>query len=251
MRKQFSFASLVCLPLIACGGSDNNTKTVHTTDSAKAVDAAASCQAAAAYPDFGTQPRGYAVDYPAMTNGSGQMIAHAQVMVQTLNATDVVFLQLNADFGGFGSGDIKPGTYALAGDDLDPTACGLCFYVWPKSFNGTNLSAVTSSYLMTEQYMAVSGSITLTMAGGSANGSGSAANKLLGSVSNVTFKHATMASDGTLTYNPDGCTTSLGSGAFGYTLQAGSAAAAPETSGEATGLEPPAEAVKLRHRSAE
>jgi len=246
MRKQFSFASLVCLPLIACGGSNNNTKTVKTVDG-KAADAAAACAAAASYPTLGNM--GYGVDYPAMTNGSGQMIAHAQVMVETLNTTDVVFLQLNADFGGFGSGDIKPGTYALAGDDLDPTACGLCFYVWPKSLNGTSLSAVTSAYLMTEQYMAVSGSITLTQAGGSA-GSGSG-HLIAGSVSNVTFKHATIASDGTLTYNADGCTTSVGSGSFGYPLQMGSAAVAADSEIHANGFDMPSDVVKLRHRAAE
>ena len=246
MRKQFSIASLVCLPLIACGGSDNNTKTVKVPDSGKAIDAAASCKAAASYAMLGNM--GYGVDYPATMSGS-QMIAHAQVMVETLNTTDVVFLQLNGDFGGFGSGDIKPGTYALAGDDLDPTACGLCFYVWPGSLSGTSLSAVNDAYLMTEQYMAVSGSITLTQAGGSA-GSGSG-HQIAGSVSNVTFKHATIASDGSLTYNPDGCTTSVAAGSFGYNLQMGSAAVAGDNEIHANGFDMPSDVVKLRHRAAE
>jgi len=247
MRKQFSIASFICIPLIACGGSDNNSKTVKVTDAAKTADAAATCSAAASYASLGNM--GLGEDYPATTNGSGQMIAHAQVMIETLNTTDVVFLQLNAGFGGFGSADIKPGTYALAGDDLDPTACGLCFYVWPKSLNGTSLSGVTSAYLMTEQYMAVSGSITLTQAGGSANGS----NLIAGSVTNVTFKHATIASDGTLSYNADGCTTSVGSGSFGYKLtNAGSgSAAAPLPVGDTDGIQMPSDVVKLRHRAAE
>ncbi|MEO6774751.1 MAG: hypothetical protein ABI467_17380 [Kofleriaceae bacterium] len=245
MRKPFSIASLVCLPLIACGGSDNNTKTVKTVDSAKAVDAAVACQAAAMYPTLGNM--GYGLDFPEdMT--TTPPTAHAQVMVETLNATDVVFLQLNAGFGGFGSGAIVAGTYALAGDDLDPTACGLCFYVWPKSLTGTSLSAVNSAYLMTEQYMAVSGSITLTQAGGSA-GSGSG-HLIAGSVSNVTFKHATIASDGTLAYNADGCTTSVGSGGFGYPLQmGGSGSAAPDAEIHANGFDMPAGVVKLRRRS--
>lgn len=245
MRKQFSIASLVCLPLLACGGNNNN-KTVKTVDSAKAVDAAATCQAAAMYPTLGNM--GYGLDFPAMTGSNGQMIVHGQVMVETLNSTDVVFLQLNAMFGGFGSGDIKPGTYALAGDDLDPTACGLCFYVWPKSLVGTSLSNVNDAYLMTEQYMAVSGSITLTQAGGTA-GSGSG-HQIAGTVSNVTFKHATIAADGTLAYNPDGCTTSVGSGSFGYNLQmGGSAALAPDSEIHANGFDMPSDVVKLRHRA--
>jgi len=244
MRKQFSIASLVCLPLLACGGNNNN-KTVKTTDS-KVADAAATCQAAAMYPTLGNM--GYGLDFPAMTGSNGQMIVHGQVMVETLNSSDVVFLQLNAMFGGFGSGDIKPGTYALAGDDLDPTACGLCFYVWPKSLVGTSLSNVNDAYLMTEQYMAVSGSITLTTAGGSADGS----NTISGTVSNVTFKHATIASDGTLAYNAAGCTTSVGSGSFGYKLQVPmNAAAAPDASIHANGFDMPSDVVKLRHRSAE
>jgi hypothetical protein len=243
MRKQFSIASLVCLPLIACGGSDNNTKTVKVPDSGKAIDAAAACSAAAMYPALGNM--GYGLDFPEdMT--TTPPTAHAQVMVETLNTTDVVFLQLNAGFGGFGSGEITPGTYSLAGDDLDPTACGLCFYVWPKSLSGTSLSAVNSAYLMTEQYMAVSGSVTLTTAGGSANGS----NTISGSVSNVTFKHATIASDGTLTYNPDGCTTSVGSGGFGYKLQVPmSGSAAPDSEIHANGFDMPSDAVKLRRRT--
>lgn len=244
MRKQFNIASLVCLPLIACGGNNNNSKTVKTVDSAKAADAAPMCQAAAMYPSLGNM--GYGLDFPEDTTTTPPT-AHAQVMVETLNATDVVFLQLNAGFGGFGSADIKPGTYALAGDDLDPTACGLCFYVWPKSLNGTSLSAVDSTYLMSQQYMAVSGSITLTTAGGSANGS----NTISGTVSNVTFKHATIASDGTLTYDPDGCTTSVGSGSFGYKLQVPMMNAAPDSTIHANGFDTPSDAIKLRHRSAE
>lgn len=245
MRKQFSIASLVCLPLIACGGSDNNNTKVKVPDSGKAIDAAAACSAAAMYPSLGNM--GYGLDFPEDTTTTPPT-AHAQVMVETLNTTDVVFLQLNAGFGGFGSGEIMPGTYALAADDLDPTACGLCFYVWPKSLTGTSLSAVNDAYLMTEQYMAVSGSVTLTSAGGSA-GSGSA-NLIAGSVSNVTFKHATIASDGSLTYNPDGCTTSVGSGNFGYHLQmGGSGSAAPDSEIHANGFDMPASAIKLRRRT--
>ena len=68
-------------------------------------------------------------------------------------------LQLNADFGGFGSGDIMPGTYALAGDDIDYGLVRSLLLRLAEAIDvtGTSLSAVTMQYLMTETYMAVSG----------------------------------------------------------------------------------------------
>jgi len=64
MRKQFSFASLVCLPLIACGGSNNNTKTVKTVDG-KAADGAAAAGAAAEPMQWEPEPTRPAAAKPA------------------------------------------------------------------------------------------------------------------------------------------------------------------------------------------
>lgn len=215
--------------------SDANTK-----------DSALPCKAEPSYPDFGSNVRGYGLDYPQKTTGSATT-AHAQVVVQTLNASDVMFLQLEAGFGAFGSGEIVPGNYVIAGADLDPANCGVCVNIWPSSLSGTSITA-DATYLMNERYIAVAGAVTLTTAGGSANGS----NTISGSVSNLSFKHAIIQADGSFQYAPDGCVTSLGSGKFGpYTLApggSGSSSAAHALDLDGLGL--PSTAVTLRHRTA-
>ena len=226
-------------------GSDSGMRGMASDASTK--DAAVLlCKAVPSYPDFGSNVRGYGLDYPQKTTGSATT-AHAQVVVQTLDASDVMFMQLNAEFGAFGSGEIVPGNYVIAGDDIDPAICGVCVNIWPSSLTGTMLNA-DATYLMNEQYIAVAGTVTLSTAGGSANGS----NTISGSVTNLSFKHAIVQPDGSFQYAPDGCVTSLGSGRFGpYKLAPGGSG----SSSAAMQLDPveialPPEAVKLRHRSA-
>jgi hypothetical protein len=219
MRKKFSrFTTLVCLPLLACGGNSTNNKTVKVPDSKPVDTAPIACKAAASYASLGSG--GFGGDAPAVMSGSANT-AHQQVGLEPVSATDAFYLELNGDFGGFGSGDIKPGTYALAGDDIDYGACGVCVQLWPQSIDGSGHLPTDPNYYLNETYMAASGSVTLTMAGG---GSGTI---LSGSVSNIAFKHVTLASDRTQTYSADNCSTSLTGGSFSITLlYFGSAAAA-------------------------
>lgn len=237
---------IVGVILIGCGSDSHRT----SGDAPKLADSEVGCRAEPIYSDFGSNVRGYGLDYPTKATGSATT-THAQVVVQTLNATDVMFLQLDAEFGAFRSGDIVTGSYVLGGDDLDPSLCGICLYVWPKSLSGTSLDAVNKDYLQNQRYIAVAGEVRLNTAGGSANGS----NTISGSVSNVSFKHAIIQNDGSFQYAPDACTTSLGSGDFGpYKLTvgtSGSGSAAPDPDIHVGGFDMPSGAVKLRRRSAE
>lgn len=207
MRKQFSIASLVCLPLIACGGSDNNTKTVKVPDAAKQVDAMVACNAPAMY-TLGT--KGGASDTPEHANGSGSgTIVHSQdIQLQVNVSTDLLRFLLNAQFGGFGSGDIVPGTYALAGDDLDSGACGICAFVYPKVFDGSG-AVVTGYDFNNNLYMATAGTFVIT-ADTPPAGSGSSGT-FTASISNMTFKHVNF-SGASQTYAADGCTTAIATG---------------------------------------
>jgi hypothetical protein len=207
MRKQFSIASLVCLPLIACGGGDSNSKTVKVPDAGKSIDAAVMCNAPAMY-TLGT--KGGASDTPEHANGSGSgTIVHGQdIQLQTNVSSDLLRFLLNADFGGFGSGDIVPGTYPLAGDDLDSNACGICAFIYPKLFDGSG-NVVTGYDFDNNLYMATSGTLVITTDTPPA-GSGSSGT-FTGSISNMTFKHVNFAGNAQ-TYAADGCTTAIATG---------------------------------------
>jgi hypothetical protein len=214
MTRKVSIVSAVLVPLLACGSDD----TVKPVDSRIFQDGSGggTCTAQAMYAALGTM--GLAKDYPEHM-GSAQVFAHQQIMIETLGSNDAVYLELNAGFGGFGSNDIQPGTYQFAGEDLDYSTCGVCFLLFPMSVTGTSFMGDINNV-----YVATAGTIVLTDAGGSA-GSGSG-HMVAGSITNVTFKKATIDADRMMTYDPANCTTSIGSGGFGYNLQLGSAAAA-------------------------
>src|SRR5262249_5778526 len=101
--------------------------------------------------------------------------------------------------------------YQLTGDDLQYAQCGICVLV------NTDLHMQGSGIAETDDYMATSGSVTLTSVG--TNGSGT----LSGSISNVQFTHVTIGSDGTSTPVGDSCNTTIANASFSATLQAGMA----------------------------
>lgn len=208
--SKVSIVSAVVLPLFACGGDDKKT-----VDSGPTHDViVGGCTAQAMYASLGDT--GLAKDYPEH-QGSDQVFAHQQIMIETLGSNDAVYLELNAGFGGFGSNDIHPGTFQLQGEDLDYATCGLCLLLFPMSINGMDFMGDINNV-----YVATAGTLVLTDAGGSA-GSGSG-HSLSGSIANATFKKAVIASDRTQTYDPANCTSSIGSGTFGYDLQVGTLA---------------------------
>lgn len=212
MARKVPVESFLALSLLGCG-SDDGKKQI---DARIFHDGSAggACTAQATYASLGGM--GLAKDYPEHM-GSAQVFAHQQIMIETLGSNDAVYLELNAGFGGFGSGDIQPGTYQLQGEDLDYATCGLCFLLFPMSVTGTSFMGDINNV-----YVATAGTIVLTDAGGSA-GSGSG-HMVAGSISNVTFKKAVIAADRTQTFDPANCDSSIGSGTFAYDLALGSAA---------------------------
>ena len=226
MRKQFSIASFVCLPLLACGGNDN--KTVKVADAKTFKDApAAVCGAEASYASLGNM--GYALDLPAHTGSNGSAVPRAILAGTTLGSGDVASGLLLAAGGGVFPTTINPGTYPITGDDASFATCNMCFFIQAGAVNKTaNTIGFKLDGTGGDFYEAVSGSITLTAVGSNA-GSGSG-HHFAGTISNVTFKKIDV---NTGDPTADGCTSSAGSGGWGYDLQnAGSAAL---VGGEPTG----------------
>jgi hypothetical protein len=77
-------------------------------------------------------------------------------------SADYVNLDLWATLGGFGSGDLKTGTYVLMGDDTDYYACGICLYL-----QGDYLLQIEDG-TADDWLMARSGTVNLTAISGSA-----------------------------------------------------------------------------------
>jgi len=95
-------------------------------------------------------------------------------------------------FNGYGvmTGGIAPGTYTLAGADLDYATCGLCVYVVGDG---------------QDMYLATGGTVEIT----------SIEPSLQVSFSNLTFQHVDVDQDTSeTTPSADGCTSSLTSGGF-------------------------------------
>lgn len=212
MPAKFSILTIAALPIIpialACGGDDGDGgKIMVQPDSGMVTpDAAVICTALPSYAGVaaGSNTQ-FATDYPASGSGSAAQ-PHVQSYLGALNADiDALRLLLYGGFGGFGSGDIKPGTYTLGGDEGKFSTCGLCVLV------GTDVTMSGQA----DWYMATGGSITLTMAGG---GSGTT---LSGSLTNVNFAHVGKDAQGLPTDAVvDTCVSSIPSANFTATLRA-------------------------------
>jgi hypothetical protein len=209
MPAKFSILTLCALPIIpialACGGDDDSGKITVQPDSGM-PDAAVICTALPSYAGVATGSNTqFATNYPASGSGSSAQ-PHVQSYLGAMNADiDALRLLLFGGFGGFGSGDIKPGTYQLTGDDAAFSTCGACVLV---------ATDVTQNG-QADWYMANSGSLTLTMAGGGSN------TTLSGSLSNVNLVHVGKDADGLPTDTTvDSCVTSIPSASFTATLKA-------------------------------
>jgi hypothetical protein len=229
MRKKFSkLATFVCLPLLACGGNSNN-KTVMIVDGKVFKDAPpALCGAGSSYASLGNS--GYALDLPAHTGSDGSAVSRAVLAATTLGSGDVASgLLLVANSGVFTGGDLKPGTYAIAGDEASFGTCSMCFFIQAGAVNN---AAGTIGFKFDgtggDFYQAVSGSLTFTAIGSNA-GSGSGHN-LVGSVSNAVLQKIDVTTGDP---TPDNCMATIGSGGWGYNLQnnGSAAAAAPKQDG--------------------
>ena len=194
--------------VIACGGGgggkvvDSGIKLIDSTGGGQMDGSAAgTCNAMASYgaANFTMQVAG--------TKGSGTTgsNAHFEEWDGLLNADpDALVLELYAGFGGFGSGDIRPGTYQLTGSDAQYASCGICLRLF------TDLTGSGSQTMAKDQYFATGGSITLTTTTGS---------NFSASLSNVTMTHVTIGSDFTSTPVGD-CNSAITSGTMQAPLQA-------------------------------
>jgi hypothetical protein len=207
--------TVLCVPLLACGG-DSNNKNIVLVDASSVDVLPSACKAQPSYATLETGGFGY--DSPAIMMGSANY-AHQQYGLEPLSSTDALYLELNGQFGGFGSGDIMPGTFPIAGAELEYNTCGVCVQLWPQSVDASGHVPVTANYLANERYMATSGTVTLTMAGG---GSGSI---LAGSLANVAFQHVMIGAGRAQNYSPDDCSSTLGSGSFSIVLMMSGSAA--------------------------
>jgi hypothetical protein len=213
MPAKFSILTIAALPLIpialACGGDDGDSGKITVQPDASMPDAAVICTALPSYAGIASGSNTqFATNYPASGSGSSAQ-PHVQSYLGAMNADiDALRLLLYGQFGGFGSGDIRPGTYTLGGDEAKFSTCGLCVLV------GTDVTQSGQA----DWYMATGGSITLTMAGGGSN------TTLSGSLTGVNFAHVGKDADGLPTDSVvDSCVTSIPSANFTATLRAPSA----------------------------
>jgi len=209
------------LYVVACSGGGTGNKIMLQPDSSSA-DATAACTAQSSYTgiSFGSNQN-------AESDGSGTTgaDAHADLYLGQLPSPptnvnpDLLDIELYAGTATFGSGDVATGTYNLT-NETQYSTCGACVMVWPQAtVDGSgNVTPV-------DQYLATSGSITLTSVGPAGTG------MLTGTVSNVAFQHVTIDPNSFMS-TPDGnCTSMIGSASFSATLTQGSnAAPAPGSS---------------------
>lgn len=224
---------------VSCGGDDgpNMIKTadsgVRPPDAAPPDTCKVNSSYSPAFTDADTNTR--ATDYPAGYMGS--MDAHTimsygllEPLAEGSRLGDFLEIDLYAGYGGFGSGDILPGTYVLASDDLSWADCGICVALQGDYDIDTNE--------IDDWLLAKTGTVVITEAAGSAY-------KV--ALMNATFQRVTVDADGDPTQDAQTdvpCTSSIGSATFDLTLDhAGS--------GSATGkptLGRNARARALRHR---
>lgn len=213
--KKFSIAPLLVVPFIACGSSDSHT--VSTVDSHLGSGSGSgsgnvTCEAAASYSPgsaFGSA-NSFAVNSPATGSGSAAT-RHLEYFDGVLSGSDVLDITLYAGYGGFGSGDIANGTYALTGDDADWGLCGICVDVMPGALGSAGID-FSPTYYASHAYIATTGSITFN----------STSTRMTGSLTGVKFNHFNFdSSSGSSTF-PDSCTTSIASATFDDAFEMGS-----------------------------
>lgn len=220
--KKFSIAPLFLAPFLACGGGGGGTHVTvdgHTgSGSGSGSGSAAPCTAAATYgSDFGS-----AADQFAAWDGSATATAAPGSFEQwgaALNAdTDLIQLELYKNSGAITN--IAPGTYPIQGDDTNYKTCGVC----------VRLLTDATSMAYADDYLATSGTVTITSVGGSGTGSGSARTygTMAGSFQNIHFDHVMIAASPDFTSTIVGdCSSTLASGSFSATISYGGSAATP------------------------
>jgi hypothetical protein len=118
----------------------------------------------------------------------------------TDGTTDAVSIELYKGYGVFTNG-FAPGSYLLAGEELDYATCGLCVLLYG---NIDTTAKTIGSY-----YMATGGSVTIT----------ETVTGVVGTGTNLTFEHVQIdQSTGASTTDPDGCQSAMTALTFNGTL---------------------------------
>ena len=214
MRKNISLVSFVCLPLLASGGSDSNSKSVKVVDAKTFLDGAGGsgsggCKAPASY-TVTSFPKTFVTDHPAAGTTphyqgiQGLVGSTGSGSAGTLDIIDMTLIQGSGSTM-FASG-IKSGTYTI-----DPmTDFSIELVLWPQ-LPASVSGPIPAAYLASEQYLAVAGSLTLTAEGGS----GSAVS---GALTDLNLVHVDYANNQYTGANDDGsgnsCTTTIANLSF-------------------------------------
>lgn len=233
----------IFVPLaVSCGG-DDGPKVIKSDSGVKMPDAAPpdNCKVGSSYNPTFTDADAFtrAVDVPAGYMGS--MDAHTiysygllQPLAQDSRIGDFLEIDLYAGYGGFGSGDIVPGTYVIANDELSWADCGICVAL-QGDYN-------VDTEEIDDWLLARTGTVVITEAAGSAY-------KV--ALMNATFERVTVDEDGNPTQDAQTdipCTSMVGSASFDLTLEhAGSGSGSGSAVGKPTGGRI-ARARALRHR---
>ena len=137
-------------------------------------------------------------------DASDDILTYA-ALLETSQPSDAIQVDLYAGFGVF-SGAITPGTYQLAGDELNFATCGICVRLF------TNVSSAGAN---DGTYMPTGGTLTITAAGTGVGGA------LTGSLSNLQFRHVNIdPASGETTPAADTCSSALTSATFNATMTA-------------------------------
>lgn len=239
VAKHLLSGLFILVPLaVSCGG-DDGPKVIKSDSGVLMIDAPPpdTCKVGSSYnPTFNMTGSGHrALDVPPNYNGgsNGHIIYSyglLEPIAQGSNLGDYLEIDLFAGYGGFGSGDIVPGTYVIQGDELSWDTCGICVALQGDYNIDTDE--------IDDWLLAKTGMVVVTAAAGSAY-------KV--SLMNATFQRVTVDADGNPTQDAQtdiACTSAIGSAVFDLPLDhagSGSAMGKPANGRHALGR-------TLRHR---
>jgi len=179
MRKATLFLVFV---LAACSDSPGGGGTDRPDAAVASVDARTNCLVSPAYGQLGE------VTATAGRNGAATTVS---ITLDAGPPRDTLFLRMTPGTGAL-SGGLVPGTYPLAGVDINYNQCGLCVNI---------IADIVPGQGPTKFYMATGGMVTLT----------SVTPPLVGSVSNLNLAEMELSSGALI---PGGCTTSIAAASF-------------------------------------
>jgi len=223
-RSTLTLLAVFALNLVACGsmttpdagfivtgGGGGTTGSGGGSGSTQdaGVDAGSACTVSTtSFGDLGVLMGDVTFDNGTTPNDTTDDIITLQAKLENATPGDIMTLELYANLGAFAANDggvIAPGTYAIAGDEVDYATCGVCVRLY------TN--ATSSAY--GDDYMPTSGLVTITQVGNAVGGAFEA------TVSNLTFRHVRIDSmTFTSTLANDTCASTLTAASYTGTLAA-------------------------------